>query len=202
MCKPLLFSLIKECENSNAIIRGIICDMGNQKLLKELDVYNEKFYFLNPSNNRKVYIFPDVPHCLKNLRNHCLDYGMNVIINNVNVPIVKDDFYQLLNTEHCTKLTKKHIECKQNDRQRVLYAVQLFSNSVSEAFVSKLGDLYVNISNVIKTINDWFDVMNSSTKENISNVNKNGLGLYYDQQILCLNNMLELGKSNNDLYVL
>jgi len=40
-------------------------------LLKELHVYRDKkHYFENPFNkDQKVYIFPDVLHCLKNLRN-------------------------------------------------------------------------------------------------------------------------------------
>jgi len=80
MDQDLLFSIVRLCENSHAHIRGIICDMGNGKLLKELKLYSEcKIFFENPvDSSRKVYIFPDVPHCIKNLRNHCLDYNLCV----------------------------------------------------------------------------------------------------------------------------
>jgi hypothetical protein len=78
MNKSLLYSIDKSCEASNASVRGIICDMGNSKLLKELCIYSEhKHFFENPADvKRKVHVFPDVPHCLKNLRNHCLDHNL------------------------------------------------------------------------------------------------------------------------------
>ena len=80
MSTELLMSIIDMCERSNARVRGIICDMGNHTLLSKLGVYsNQNYFFLNSVNPvRRIYIFPDVPHCLKNLRNHTLDYGMLV----------------------------------------------------------------------------------------------------------------------------
>ena len=74
----LICSLIKRCEQSNANVRAIVCDMGNGKLLKQLNVYSEqKHFFTNPfDTKRKVYIFLDTPHCLKNLRNHTLDSNL------------------------------------------------------------------------------------------------------------------------------
>ena len=52
--------------------------MGNGKLLSQLNVYSEKkHYFPTPAyNQKKVYIFPDVPHCLKNMRYHSLNYNL------------------------------------------------------------------------------------------------------------------------------
>ena len=52
--------------------------MGNGKLLSQLNVDSEKkHYFPNPAyNGKKFYIFPDVPHCLKNMRNHTLNYNL------------------------------------------------------------------------------------------------------------------------------
>jgi hypothetical protein len=38
MKQELLFSIVKFCEASHADVRGIICDMGNGKLLKELKI--------------------------------------------------------------------------------------------------------------------------------------------------------------------
>ena len=46
MNKSLLDSIINLCELSNAKVRGIVCDMGNHTLLKELGVYKEKKMFL------------------------------------------------------------------------------------------------------------------------------------------------------------
>ena len=41
----LLSSILELCEKNNAKVRGIVCDMGNGKLLKELQVNAEKNTF-------------------------------------------------------------------------------------------------------------------------------------------------------------
>ena len=77
MNKQLLFKLIEKCGLVFCSVRGIVCDMGNKVLLKELGVNlkYKKYFFENPAQeSRCVYIFPDMPHCIKNLRNHTLDY--------------------------------------------------------------------------------------------------------------------------------
>ena len=76
MTKELLFTLIRELEDSGIWICAIVFDMGNTKLIKELKLSPENFYFSHPSSpSRKVFAFPDVPHLLKLFRNHLLDQG-------------------------------------------------------------------------------------------------------------------------------
>ena len=159
MNQKLLFSIIMLCEKNHANVRGIVCDMGNGKLLKELKVYSEKKHFFEHPTHvcRKVYIFPDVPHCLKNLRNHCLDYNLCIKTDNRTVFLKKEHFEELIATDQndfklCPKLSLVHVDCKGNDRQRVKYAVQLFSNSVSKALKFKFGDRYTEQADIISLI--------------------------------------------------
>ena len=78
MTKDLLNQLILMAEKCHAKVRVMVCDMGNTKLLKELNVYRIKcHYFPNPiDQSRKVYIVTCIPHCFKNLRNNTLDYKL------------------------------------------------------------------------------------------------------------------------------
>ena len=97
-------------------------------------VFSKKMYFfINPADQeRKIYIFPDVPHCLKNLRNHTLDYGMLVKETEDNIIyLTKEDFGMLIDADEgdfrlCPKLNLNHINVTGNERQRVKYATQLF----------------------------------------------------------------------------
>lgn len=131
MSQELLSSIIRFCESSHANVRGIVCDMGNRKLLKELKIYSEcKHFFANPVDcTRKIYVFPDVPHCIKNLRNHCLDHILCIKEDNDNITFLKKEhFEQLLCNDQndfklCPKLSYLHLNCTGNDRQRVKYAV-------------------------------------------------------------------------------
>ena len=171
MDKELLFSIIKLCEQNNAQIRGIVCDMGNQRLLSQLNVYAQKsYFFVNPvDKKRQVYIFPDVPHCLKNFRNHTLDHNLILKQSEQNICLSKEVFEQLLISDDgdfrlCPKLSETHIHVKGNDRQRVRPATQLFSDTVSKALLFKFGGTYAEQSKIISIVDKWFDVMNSRTK--------------------------------------
>jgi Transposase protein len=183
MNQSLLMSIIRLCESSHAYVRGIICDMGNSKLLKELEIYSEcKHFFLNPCDaNRKIYVFPDIPHCIKNLRNHCLDYDLCVKgPDDKTLFLRKQHFESLILADRkdfklCPKLSLLHVNCKGNDRQRVKFAVQLFSDTVAKALKFKFGDDFLAQSEIVSTIDSWFDVMNSHCKFHWKN-NKCALG--------------------------
>ena len=170
--KELLDFLIKTVEATHANVRGIVCDMGNQSLLSEIGVYSEEgHFFRNPVNSeRKVVVYPYVPHCIKNLKNHSLDYGMLYMQeDNADTYLGKTDFVHLLKTDadtlkFCPKLTIEHIEVKGSNRQRVFLATQLLSESVGKACSHLLGYFYQSKGKVILTIDKWFDVMNSRRK--------------------------------------
>ena len=173
MKMDLLKNLIFHCEASNACVRGIVFDMGNHTLMKELGIFTFKnHFFKNPvDENRKIFIFPDIPHCFKRLRNHILDHEMVIKQTGEDDIILSlKDFEDLMNCDngefkYCCKLSRmSHLYVTGNERQRVRPAVQLLSASVSLAMVKLLGPEYEGKSNVIMKIDRWFDTMNSRKK--------------------------------------
>ena len=186
MNMKLLLELIEKCEDSNAEVKAMVCDMGNGTLLSTLDVYqNHNNYFPNPADpSRKVYIVPDVPHCIKNMRNHTMDSGM-VIKQSENklICLSKEHFEDLLSLDngdfrYCPKLTTGHLYVRGNERQHVRTATELFSETVSKAMEYLLGDRNKDQAKIISTIDQWFDVMNSRAKFNNKN-NRCALGKIY-----------------------
>ena len=66
MTLDILIELIVRCEQSNVKVRAMVCDMGNTKLLSQLQVYKHNSSFINPfDSSRNVHIFADIPHCEK-----------------------------------------------------------------------------------------------------------------------------------------
>ncbi len=87
MNKKLLDEIIVTMESKGFMIHGVVCDLGNPTLLKQLKFHKSKkvpkskrqFYFKNPfDKSRRVYIFADAPHMLKLARNHLLDDGFKI----------------------------------------------------------------------------------------------------------------------------
>ena len=142
MTKELLDSLIIKCEEHGLKVRGVVFDLGNHTFQKDMgimkyDQIEEKFFFLNPyDNSRKVYLFPDCPHMIKLLRNHCLDYGILIPHEEDFALLGKSDFERLLFLDHeelklCPKLTPLHVNAIGSLRQRVCLATQLLSKGCS-----------------------------------------------------------------------
>ena len=185
MKRNLLFKIIKICEEQcDCKIRGIVCDMGNKGLLNQLGVRRKTWshFFVNPAvPSRFVYIFPDIPHCVKNLRNHTLDSGMVIKVSPTKTMYLnKQHFLDLLQCDNgdlslCHRVTLAHLEVRGMDRQRVRPAMQLFSESVSLAFLQLFGEKYRDQSSIIGTIDDWIDTMNSRHKYD-NKSNRCGLG--------------------------
>ena len=177
------------CEQHFAEVRVMVCDMGNGKLLSSLDVYSRhNHYFQNPTNpSRKVFIVPDVPHCLKNLRNHTLDDELVIKKSDGNfVTLTKEHFSRLIERDSecgdfrlCYKLSKYHLDVKGSERQRVRTATELFSDTVSKAFLFYFPDDMKEQADIITVVDDWFDVMNSRQKYSAKN-KKCGLGRYFN----------------------
>ena len=65
------------------------------------------------------------------------------------------------------KVTPAHLEVRGIERQRVRPAMQLFSNSVSQAFIQVFGTEYQDQAKVIQIVDDWVDVMNSGSAYNV-----------------------------------
>ena len=183
MDKSLLDSIVVQCEPNNVRVQAMVCDMGNGRLLSKLKVYSENTHkFENPVDvNRFIYIFPDVPHCLKNLRNHILDHNLVYKESeDKHTYLTREHFQQLLDSDSndfklWPKITLNYLYVKGNERQRVRYATQLLSDTVSKALIYQFGDEYSEQSKIISVIDVWFDVMNSRIKIHWKK-NKSALG--------------------------
>ena len=182
--RALIDNLIMVCEAADANVRAIVFDMGNHTIMKELKIFKDhNNSFPNPSDiSRKVYVFCDVPHCMKNLRNHTLDDGMVIQEEDGSVvTLTTEDFESLLRADRgtfkrCHKLTMSHLYVRGSERQRVRPAVQLFSASVSKAMVPLLGQQFEEKAEVIDVVDKWFDVSNSRMKYDMKKAVRCGLG--------------------------
>jgi hypothetical protein len=157
MNKQLLLQLITETENHNARVRGVACDLGNHKLVSELEIIPSRSFFKHPCDDaRNVFFFPDVPHLLKLLRNHLIDQGFQW---NNGIQIEKKDLEPLLSKDSKElkihpKLTKEHLDCQQNARQRVRMAAQLMSHTTATALKTLFPEK-TNQASFIELVDSW-----------------------------------------------
>ena len=76
MTKNLLLTIISKCEDYGIKVHAIVFDMGNHTFMSQFRILDGTNKIKNPWDpSRSVYFFPDAPHLLKLLRNHCLDKG-------------------------------------------------------------------------------------------------------------------------------
>ena len=161
-------------EDEGFQIHGITFDLGNNTLTSQLN-YSKTHYFLNPNDkNRKVYMFPDVPHLIKLVRNHLFDHGFMVPSDNGDlVPLVKQDFWDVLfknrggsDLRTSFNLSQAHLTVKGSQRQRVRLAVQTLSSTVANSLLQFGPDTneYKAKHKAVQLLNDWFDCMNSRRK--------------------------------------
>jgi len=157
MSKDLLFQIISETEKHKAKVRGVACDLGNHRLIAELNLCPSNASFQHPQDEaRKVFFFPDVPHLLKLLRNHLVDQGFEW---QNGIQIDKSDLEQLLlkdanEIKIHPKLTKEHLDCQQNARQRVRMAAQLLSHTTATA-LKTLSPEKANQADFIQLVDSW-----------------------------------------------
>lgn len=167
------------------------CGAANVALWRTLDISMDKTYFLHPVTDEKIYMFVDVPHLLKLIRNWMLDTGFTLTEGKI---INKQPLLALIKgnkteTNAFFHLRKKHIECQRNERQKIQLAAELLSNKTATALQHyKSGpdiELANNVADFINLISSWFDVMNSSSKENdILTKKPYGLDVVHQDNIL------------------
>lgn len=175
MLKPLM-RVIKEVEHAGYPVVALVHDLGpnNIKMWKELgiDAMERKISFKNPAADRDVYVFADVPHLIKLIRNNFLDSGFYMKNGNYVSDSCIREMLTATKTEYglAHKLSELHLNVSGQQRQRVKYAAQLLSNSCSNS-LKYLGDRgllrssnWKETADLIKLVDEWFDVMNSSHK--------------------------------------
>lgn len=195
MTKDLLFEIISSLENAGYLVYSMTSDLGadNQALWKALNINLENNSFPNPcKSDRSVYVFADVPHMLKLVRNHLLDDGM---ILPDGVIIDKQSFETLIQFDNnelklCPRLSQKHLEVVGAERMRVRYAAQLLSGHTATLAEKIIPNK--SISHCIRTINDGFDILNSRVPVDSRNKLKSGLGFYQNVQEEILYSLMEI----------
>ena len=164
LSKELLFQVIRSIEDVGLKVYALVSDLGsaNRKLHGSLAINPERTFFEHPSDSRrKVHVFADIPHMLKLMRNHFLDSGLRQQSGNI---CSKNKIKEILDADKsefrlCPKLKSDHISLQAMARQKVLPAVQLFSNHTEKALQFLLRD--EESAAAFQIINDGFDVMNS-----------------------------------------
>lgn len=80
MEKATLLLIIEELYKIGFTVVAAVSDLGteNQQLWKSMAITMENVFFKHPSNqNNIIFVFSDVPHLIKLLRNHFLDDGLH-----------------------------------------------------------------------------------------------------------------------------
>ena len=206
-----IIAVIEECGGR---VRSCTGDMGNKTFLSQVGVTKGIYSFPNPVRpEARVHVFCDAPHlikvcyCLLNsifiavsfqlLRNHTLDSGLQFKSSKYGlVTLNLSDFEQLRDNDSSDgnvakyhKLGEDHLYCTGPCRQRVRFAVQLFSATVGNGFkmMGQDGKAWV-----VNTINDFFDALDSRLKYHKSNKIKCAMGINEDLQFEALKSMLHL----------
>jgi len=167
------------------------------QVLSKLGVYKDENKFENPARPEAVvYISPDVPHGLKNFRNHTFDYGFRVWMDGKYKYLCKEKYEWLLSKDGKVtgirmlyKISEADLNLKGQSRQRVKPAVRVLSRSVAKAF-GYFGE--TDQEDIVQIINDGFDVLNSANPRHPAAKLKSGLGMFEDEQIEALEKFQDL----------
>ncbi|CAL1283746.1 unnamed protein product [Larinioides sclopetarius] len=164
MTAELLKKLIILIENSGYQVVATVSDLGgkNCSVWNDLKVSYDKSFFQNPFDSiRKVWVFADVPHLYKLIRNHFPDKGFIVSGKKISKEVIEKILMLDSNeTKICPKLSLHHISVKGRERQRVYLATQLFSNHTAKAIRYLLPD-EMDTADFFQLMNDSFDILNA-----------------------------------------
>lgn len=153
--KDLLDKVVTALHNIDFTVVGVVSDMAstNDTLFKKMGVTIEKPFFTHIVTQDPIFCFHDLPHMIKLCRNHLLDKGIFLSPTEF---ASKDALQELVEKSAGIdllphKMTLAHLSVKGSDRQNVLKANQVLSNSTSRALIegSKQGYLKSKNSEVI-----------------------------------------------------
>lgn len=130
----------------------------------------QTLHIINPSTNKKIFVFYDPAHMLKLVRNA---FGEKKIMQNGKGELIKWDYIQKLYKKEkidglraATKLTSRHIFYKNENMNVRLTAAQVLSDSVGDAlmYVRLIDSNFegCEVTNEFcKMINNAFDILNN-----------------------------------------
>lgn len=152
-------------------LNGLPANIAMYKLLGA-DFDAEKAYFPDPKYpNRKIFALLDPPHMLKLVRN-CV--GTRNLVDG-DGGIIRWDYFKMLYEAQkslpwnlANNITRAHVDY-QKQKISVKLAAQIFSNSVADAMEFMKGECsqFIDVDATVKfirTVNDIFDIMNSTKK--------------------------------------
>jgi hypothetical protein len=129
MTPDVLLTIIEKLFEISFNVVAIVSDCGstNVGLWKNLGITTNNTSFKHPISNNNIFVFADVPHLLKLIRNWLLDTGFLLEDGSLINKNPLEELLKLTDTEVnvCYKLSKKHIECSGPQRQNVRLAVEL-----------------------------------------------------------------------------
>ncbi len=203
MTQQELESIIKNIEEAGLEVCGVICDMAgeNRKLAKDLGITIDNTSFEHPSKDgRRVFWFFNWVHTNKNCRNHIIKPEGFVMPDGT--IIGKADFERLfdvlegqnkpskrprLDFSFAHKLDRhKHLEVKNQDKQKVDRACQLLSKTTHDAIKAYFDESPENhsmhvLAEFVLKMDSWFDTCNSSKEESHKPL-KCAFGVHFDAQ--------------------
>jgi len=193
-------NLVTQVENCGLGVRACVNDLGgkNRGLWNRLGAkchvsesvnapnLNIKSYCENPVTKGKLWLFADAPHLLKLMRNNLLAKGFTL---RDGYKISKSDFERLVALDSCElqanfRLSKEHLNLVGKKKQKVSFAVHLFSRETAEAW----NIAYPNRSKegrFLRLVALWFEIFNSRyVDETIPTKRAFGLDLEYQLGVL------------------
>jgi len=182
----IITDIILCAKNIGLNVLAFTSDMGsaNRAMWKRFGIVSTKdkckCTFPHPSSPDKcVYVFADVPHLVKNLRNHIVK-GHDLVlpahvVAKFNLPtsvVCVQPLRKLVeyqadkDLKPAPKLTAKHLDPGHFEKMKVSNAMAVFSSSVSAALrlmveTENWDVSFLTTAWFLETINHWFDLMSS-----------------------------------------
>ncbi|EDW29946.1 GL15819 [Drosophila persimilis] len=170
MTLDTLHMLIRKLHSAEYHVVAMVSNMGpaNSSLWAQLGISTEKTWFEHPSNGQmKVFVFADVLHLVKLIRNQFLDSGLVIKGHQITATTIRQAMNHAASTdlEILWKLTEDHLNVKAAHRQKIKLATQLLSKATASAIrrCSHLGlEVYkaCETADFIELIHDWVEMFN------------------------------------------
>lgn len=196
MTKAILIESVVRLHDCGYEVVAAISDLGNKGVWGELKITPDNYFFEHPLiEGAKIFVFADVPHLLKLLRNWFVDEGLllgnckNLFTANVYEAIIKLGMTSDLRIAH--RITESTLRVVGSARQAVRPAARIWSHPAAKVikWAGNRGLLdipeYEKFSYFVLTVTRWFDVHNSNTKYG-QHAGVNGFGIDVENQVQSL----------------
>lgn len=197
MSKEILTDILEKIFDSGFTVVAITSDLANanRELSSKLGVSMDRPWFL--FKEVKIFVFVDIPHLIKRVRNYFVDHGF--VINGKHVK--KQIILKLIATFSrdlgaTDKISIRSVNVAPADRQDLNLATELFSDTVAKALLRAISlglfkdECWEECYKLIKYTSDWFDLMNAKSKYSDSKAHAYGLNL--ESQDILLNNITKM----------